>query len=98
MEWTREIDIEHVLSFMGGEMHNWFVFCRKHEVTIDESRARCRHLEDTGEIEAIRKEARAIFDARQKEWEENRVKLKGIIDKGTPASLEDKKWLASNEW
>ncbi len=98
MEWTREKDIELLAAFASGEQHNWFVFCRVNEVMIDETSSRMDYLRQREDIEDMRKEARALFESKRSKLEDNAQALNSIVNKGAPASPEDKQWLSDNEW
>ena len=97
MKWTQEKDIELISSFMG-DMHNWFVFCRKNKVDINNTIARTQILETQDNYEELRSKARDLFNLRNEKREHNSKKLQNIFDKGAPASVEDIKWLEVNEW
>ena len=46
----------------------------------------------------MRKEARALFESKRSKLEDNAQALNSIVNKGAPASPEDKQWLSDNEW
>jgi len=99
MEWTRDLDLELVTSFASGEMHNWFVFCRKYNMTCPESSARMDLIRENKEYHSqLRSEAEEILKGRQEQYNKNRARIKEIVEKGSPASVEDKEWMALNEW
>ena len=96
--WTTEMDVELIASFIGAEMHNWFVFCRKWHITTDESSSRMKELRASVRYKKLLEDARAIYKLKESEHKLNSKRLQNILDKGTPASKEDKEWLARSEW
>ncbi len=97
IQWTHEMDVALVKSFMG-DMHNFFVFCRQYDIWTDEAFARDDHLKVTEEFEQLGEEARILFEGGAAQREANSEVLAEICDKGCPANAKDREWLAMNEW
>lgn len=97
INWTHEMDVALIKSFMG-DMHNFFVFCRRYDIWVDEAFARHKYLKKREDYKNLQKEAQFIFDKQRSERKVNATIVDEIIKKGTPAFDVDKEWLANNEW
>jgi hypothetical protein len=98
MIWTREKDLELVVSFASGEMHNFFVFCRRHEVMVPDAFARGDELKaDKKHYQELLAAARQIVKDRKAQWDENAEQIKKMIAKGSVTPTE-REFLANHEW